>query len=640
MIEEIAMMPIKASGKIFSEIGDVLAQKFGNQWTKVRWKFAEDQYRQKIRTDLSHTRLLGAADNIDIEALFTDVNFFPEATATRRFKTNPERFDQIDELLSRRAADRIPAMELVKKYDRVYIVGAPGSGKTTFLQHIAILAAKEEIEAIPIFVSLKDWADSELDFRSFVVREFDICGFADAQPVIDQLLESGRAILLFDGLDEVSYSTKIRDHQIQIITNLARKYSATKIYITCRTSANDHSFSHFKYFEMADFSPAQQVEFVSKWYRQAADKLRLFLEEFQGPNSTSLRDLGRKPLFLAFLCIAFDQTLSFPRTKAELHAEAIDVLLNRWDSSRSVKRDFYGLRGTPRKKQFLAQLALKTFHLDQYVYDALILEAVLIKFISMLPVNDRPTDLEGDRLARSFEATHGILIERSVGHFSFAHLSIHEYFAAMALVDQKASGQPWSAVLPTDVVLDRRWREVVIHVPTLIQDADEYLRHVNSSIATLLATSGAVISFIRCICNIADNIEKFSEFSNSSIKYLNNSFYMHTSCEDYYPSQRLSGAVHRIEQSLLYSLRKAREQSNKSNAELTQAWKRVEVLRETLAYKRGVGLLIGHVADLDTFDLHLASFVDSQETYLVLLDGAMTKFRQQSIARILGSAWA
>ncbi len=47
----------------------------------------------------------------------------------------------------------------------------------------------------------------------YLVEQFDICGFPDAAPFVEQLLKQGKAIVLFDGLDEVN----IEDNQRRLL---------------------------------------------------------------------------------------------------------------------------------------------------------------------------------------------------------------------------------------------------------------------------------------------------------------------------------------------------------------------------------------------------------------------------------------
>jgi predicted NACHT family NTPase len=56
---------------------------------------------------------------------------------------------------------------------RLFILGKPGAGKTTFLRYITVQCARENIDKLPIFVGLKEWADSGLDLMAFLATQFD-----------------------------------------------------------------------------------------------------------------------------------------------------------------------------------------------------------------------------------------------------------------------------------------------------------------------------------------------------------------------------------------------------------------------------------------------------------------------------------
>lgn len=625
-----------AAGGLFSAIGGPIVRALGGQWRKVQWEFAEAKYRERIIQDLAKTRLLGSANEINLESLFTEVFFVPEASASRRFSSAAMSFSDFSELNSQRNTERLGAKDALTQNDRLYILGTPGAGKSTFLKHVAVSAAKGQIFGLPIFVSLKDWSDSKRSFIDHLTHEFDVCGFADAKPVVLALLNSGDAILLLDGLDEVATADGVRDQVVKTIVEIERKYPQTKILLTCRTSANDHSFSQFKYVEIADFHAEQQEHFVKRWFSNEPAKASSFLEQFSDDTSRTLRELGRKPLLLAFLCITYEQTLDFPRTKSALHAEAIDVLLNKWDASRSIKRDQYGLTGAQRKRQFLAQLAIRTFELDKYAISTVLIEAVLQRFLLKVPGAEQYQEVDAGSLARSLEAAHGIIVERAVGLFAFSHLSIHEYFAALGIVNRISSGEQWNKVVPAEAVRTPRWREVLLHVGSTLHDGDEYFAYLKDACDQYLQLSNEALALFARVSFIASHDDLFARFSKNSAKVLKeSSSYADAFHEDFYPSSRLSNSVTRFERSLLYLLRQHRQFGRPIGSGLTALWRRLEVLREILSWKHGIGHCVGMIANASNFDDHLTQFIDSQDVLLIMLDDIFLSDRDRARSQLL-----
>ncbi len=91
----------------------------------------------------------------------------------------------------------------------VWIKGEAGSGKTTFLQWIAVCAAKNEYQkienirnTIPIIVELRN-ASWPIDLQDAVNRITTVYGSNCPDGWILDLLKRKRVVLLFDGLDEI-----------------------------------------------------------------------------------------------------------------------------------------------------------------------------------------------------------------------------------------------------------------------------------------------------------------------------------------------------------------------------------------------------------------------------------------------------
>ncbi len=89
-------------------------------------------------------------------------------------------------------AEGLALAECISRYDRIYLKGEPGSGKTTSLKHIALQCAEGEIpakpglsrNAIPLFVPLAEYEKTfemesipnPLDFVAAQARRHDCEG--------------------------------------------------------------------------------------------------------------------------------------------------------------------------------------------------------------------------------------------------------------------------------------------------------------------------------------------------------------------------------------------------------------------------------------------------------------------------------
>lgn len=98
-----------------------------------------------------------------------------------------------------------------------------------------------------------------------------------------------------------------------------------------------------------------------------------------------IKELATIPLLLTMLCLAFDETMSFPANRAELYKEALDALLKKWDSSRSIKReDIYRHLSPRRKESMFSQIAASTFEKDEYYLPQRVLENKIASYIRKL----------------------------------------------------------------------------------------------------------------------------------------------------------------------------------------------------------------------------------------------------------------
>ena len=111
-----------------------------------------------------------------------------------------------------------------------------------------------------------------------------------------------------------------------------------KFIISCRIHASDYIFEDFSDVELADFDGNQVNDFINKWFYSDKVKSERCIRLLSHKENKGIRELATQPLLLTFLCIYFNQKFNFPKNRAELYSQAIDVLLDTWDASRNIDR--------------------------------------------------------------------------------------------------------------------------------------------------------------------------------------------------------------------------------------------------------------------------------------------------------------
>ncbi len=296
-----------------------------------------------------------------------------------------------------RQEDRaLTALEAVTHNSRIALLGDPGSGKSSFVRHLAGWLAAAELgqekrpagwrAVTPLPLVLRKLANRlvKLDLaglseeerqhalRTAVLAQWQ-ADFADLRvpdlaDYLDALLASP-LLLIFDGLDEVAVRARplVREAVAAVLQTYGKQ---SRVIVTCRIRSYTGTavLPGFATETLAPFDEAKIERFVRRWYGAQTDRLTpQEIEQKSGDllqaATGNLLELARNPMLLTTMAIIHQREVGLPRERVRLYNLAVDVLIRRWQTGK-------GLAVSPRLTALLEDdLRLRRI-LDRLGYEA------------------------------------------------------------------------------------------------------------------------------------------------------------------------------------------------------------------------------------------------------------------------------
>lgn len=298
--------------------------------------------------------------------------------------------------------ENIDEENLVRTMRWVVILGDPGSGKTSFARWLVrrfaetFLSKRKKstgfgLPRIPILIRVREFADALKISSSLTL--FDYIGkhtwmgksmIGDQSISLDILssalqdyVKHGQAIIILDGLDEISASDQ-RRKVINTIENFVETYVQTptgeSVFDTLHMNAypDDPSQSggnqlivtgrimgyyaapllgNFAHYIIRPMNMNYIKDFIDYWFycthqqiisilsiskaNQGKKHSETIQEELQKEENAGLRNLASNPCLLSFICyIAFSQSSDSPLRshRIELYQDIVDLLLSSWSA--------------------------------------------------------------------------------------------------------------------------------------------------------------------------------------------------------------------------------------------------------------------------------------------------------------------
>jgi hypothetical protein len=365
----------------------------------------------------------------------------------------------------------------------ILIVGDPGSGKSTLLKWAAVEAArafspaKASQQGIPFLIKLRSLMPGNLPNLDSIGSPMTE-GLVIQQPKqwSSALIETGRAVLLFDGLDEVAEDR--RESIVRWIEQIHQDHGrrGTKIIVTSRPAAIMEERFQLRSARAITIRPmpyAKIERFVNLWHQTVytlaelhdsadwkakADQLLARMEV-----DRQLAQLASNPLLCAVICALYHaRGEHLPSERSELYEALLAMLLVRRDHERRGITTMLSLTDTQRLVEDVALSFLNSDRNELPRHSVLDTLRTSLHGFRRLELRDMRPGLVLDYLIARTGVIRQLPPDDTI---DFWHKSFQEFLAARALVDQ---GQEDDLVMRC---AESAWREVIIWACSLMRQA-------------------------------------------------------------------------------------------------------------------------------------------------------------------------
>ena len=370
--------------------------------------------------------------------------------------------DEAEELLQKHASEdgQVPLTEAFKRADELggrrglVMLGDPGSGKTTHLQRLLLWLVREGPESIglpagmvPVFLPLRNLRDLDSGLDAFIESELAGPHLTVEEGFGRRLLGRGNLLFLLDGLDEVP-NPRNRAKVSRWIEAAMGAPPSSRFVVTCRYAGYTGKAQldgRLLELHLRPLDGEQASAFVHNWYRivetslatdkerariVAAEQAQALVEKLRQPDFRARRvfELTRNPLLLTGICLVHRDSKTLPHRRADLYDECINVLLERWRTSKEL-----GVSMGAKAARRVLQAVAHWLHQEDGRTRATAEELVPVIEPELVKVKGEATSAA--EFLRTIRDESGLLTGWSGEQYGFMHLGFQEYLAARRVKD-------------------------------------------------------------------------------------------------------------------------------------------------------------------------------------------------------------
>lgn len=468
-----------------------------------------EAYRQFILRDCGSTTVEGLNPGMDLasrrfrlEEIFVPLEVLPAdppeiADDDPKREAKLRRWEQVKERAQFFGAR-------FKGHPHMALLALPGGGKTMLLKRLTAAYADPQrlrdvadhlpkLDLYPVLIRCRDWRDHIRLPISTLLRKLDEvtgqAGLRGFDAALAPLLQSGKVLLLVDGLDEI-HDDGDRQTFVGHLATFIQDHPKTRLVVTSREAGFSIIAPKIAGFcdkwRLAPLSESAIGQLCRCWHRlTASDPTDA---DQQGEETAArlieapaLRRLAENPLLLTMLLVVQHGGGGvLPADRVTLYHRAVEVLLDTWN-----------VQGHPqlRVKEAAPQLAFVAYEMmragKQTVTESELLE-LLVRARDEAPRARHFAVDPPDVFLKRVELRSSLLVEvgrreeggRTTPFYQFRHLTFQEYLAAVAVVEGHTPGYRHgdNILKPLqDYLTAEEWKEVVPMTAALAKNNAEPL---------------------------------------------------------------------------------------------------------------------------------------------------------------------
>jgi len=384
-----------------------------------------------------------------------------------------------------------------ENFQRLAILGAPGSGKTTLMRHITLMYATRQRRQlhpnapnfIPVLLYLREIYPQILQQPQPSLADLLTQwaqGLQTEPPLkpppawFAKQLQQGRCLILIDGLDEVP-----EEHQRQQVSRWVDRqlanYMKTPLILTSRRAGYEHAQlqESVRVLEVQPFTSKQIATFVTTWYletevkshggelddgvqTEATRQANHLLQEID--RLPALKELASNPLLLTMIATVHRRGNSLPLKRVDLYKMICEVLLEKREWAKAAHpTTMASTPPTPQKpalsasqKQVILQpLALELTRREVLKFTLEDVSALLQQQLSSLPGKS----LSPAAFLKQLREVDALMAKEQENLYEFAHRSFQEYLAAVEIKATQQEGLLLSTLQTPDKL--EWWQETI-----------------------------------------------------------------------------------------------------------------------------------------------------------------------------------